>query len=179
MAGKSFLPKQFIRSFLAHCCSRRVPLVEQELLTIPGHLSVVISLCFSSSWVPHVASFSGLSIFVIASSVFSNVYLHSGFVEVVTWYIRSLVLEGNGPNVPSGPKSGARFSERFSLSLSFRYLRVARWAFYVVVCGYVYHHCCSLCHVIVAILNTRSTLKLSRLSVFKPAKLLNASPGSG
>jgi len=28
---------------------------------------------------------------MITPSVFSKVYLHSGFVEVVTWYIRSLV----------------------------------------------------------------------------------------
>jgi hypothetical protein len=50
-------------------------------LCLPTHSGVHYILCyglvcFSSSCVPYVASFSGMS-FLIASSVFSNVYVYA------------------------------------------------------------------------------------------------------
>jgi hypothetical protein len=45
------------------------------LIVVSNPYYVVFLFCFSSYCVPYVANFSGLSIFFISPSVFSNVYL--------------------------------------------------------------------------------------------------------
>ena len=53
-------------------------------IVVSNTYCVVFLICFSSSCVPYVLIFSGLSI-LIAPSVFSNVYFHKGSVAECTF----------------------------------------------------------------------------------------------
>ena len=76
-------------SYLRYLCSSFPPVVcrmAHILFTLfvlvyvywrPTHIVLCFLCCFSSSCVQYVASFSGLSIFVIAPSVFSSIYLYT------------------------------------------------------------------------------------------------------